>query len=494
VHATSHRRGEAGFTLVEVLAAALILAIGVIGAFTLLDTANKTASANNARVGATNLAREISEYARGTDYDLLQPGQVEGALRARTRIAGAGAAGAWTLERRGVTYSINPSVCTFDDPKDGLAATPPANACTPAAAAIAGAPAEINPDDFRRVTIRLSWTDRTGPHATSQNTLVVNPSGGLGPRITDFPAPANQITSGTSVDWTLATNPVKTTPAAVLRWTVDDGIGQGELTGASATDWGFSWDLGTVGTDPFTLDATYLVSAQAFDSRGVPGETRSVNVHVNRRIPYAPANVTAGRNVRHGGVVDLDWLRNRERDVIGYRVWRVDLLGGRTQICEDAGLTYTVKTSCTDETPVNISLGAGLPNYEVAAVDRLDLAATSSVVRDGDKEPISIPLTASTRPDEPTGLSVSIVDGSPVVTWSAPSVDAVAGQRPIRLYRIYRDGGTSLADRYDVTVDASTTWTDPNPGNPATHTYWVTAVDDTNNESNPSASVTYTTP
>ena len=215
MHDTSHRRrSEAGFTLVEVLAAALILAIGVMGTFTLLDTANRTAGANNARVGATNLAREISEYARGADYDLLQPGQVEPALRTRARIAGP--AGAWTLERRGVIYTVTASVCTFDDPKDGLAATPPPNVCTPGAAAIAGAQTEVNPDDFRRVTVRLTWRDRSGNHALTQNTLVVNPSGGLGPRITDFPAPAAQITAGTSVGWTLATNPVKTTPAAAL--------------------------------------------------------------------------------------------------------------------------------------------------------------------------------------------------------------------------------------------------------------------------------------
>ena len=64
-----------------------------------------------------------------------------------------------------------------------------------------------------------------------------------------------------------------------------------------------------------------------------------------------------------------------------------------------------------------------------------------------------------------------------------------AGQRPIRLYRIYRDSGTSLTDRYDVTVDASTTWTDPKPGPATAHRYWVTAVDSSNNESNPSNAV-----
>ena len=78
----------------------------------------------------------------------------------------------------------------------------------------------------------------------------------------------------------------------------------------------------------------------------------------------------------------------------------------------------------------------------------------------------------------------TIVDGSPLMTWSTPAVGA--GQRPIRFYRIYRDTGTSLADRYDVTVNASTTWTDARPGLVTAHKYWVTAVDTSNNESNPS--------
>ena len=40
-----------------------------------------------------------------------------------------------------------------------------------------------------------------------------------------------------------------------------------------------------------------------------------------------------------------------------------------------------------------------------------------------------------------------------------------------------------------MTVDASTTWTDPNPGNSTAHKYWVSAVDDRSNESNPSNAV-----
>ena len=52
------------FPLVEVMIAALILIVGAGAAFTLIDSANRAVSSNSARVGATNLARELTEYAR----------------------------------------------------------------------------------------------------------------------------------------------------------------------------------------------------------------------------------------------------------------------------------------------------------------------------------------------------------------------------------------------------------------------------------------------
>jgi prepilin-type N-terminal cleavage/methylation domain-containing protein len=485
VRATPRLSSQAGFTLIELMAACLVLAVGVLGSFTLLDTANKTLSSNNGRIGATNLAREVTEYARGTDYDRLTPAQVETALRSRTRIAGTGGTGAWTIVRRGVTYSIAPSVCTFDDPKDGLSATPPLNACTPAAAAIAGAPGEVNPDDFRRLTLLLTWRDRQGTHRLTQTALVVNPTGGLGPRIRTFAEPTGQLTSG-PVTWPVATNPVITDPADTVRWTVDDGLSYGELNGSSSTNWTLTWNLGTLGTGPFVYDGTYLLTAQAFDATGIPGEARSVSVSVNRRIPYAPGSLVGGRNVQHGNVVDLDWAQSPERDVVGYRISRVQSLGlTRTPICNDPGLTYTVKTSCTDTNPESVTLPVGTPNYEVSAVDYTDLK-NGTGLRSGDASPVTL-ATTSTRPGSPVLATPTIVKGSPVLTWTAPSVGA--GQRAIRFYRIYRDGGTSLADRYDVTVNASTTWTDPAPGNTTSHKYWVSAVDVSNNESNPSNGV-----
>ena len=188
---------EDGFTLVEVLVAATILIIGTFAAFQLVDAASRTTSANSARIGGTNLTRELTEFARGADYDELQPTTLETALRKNAAVAGSGSP--WRLVRRAVTYTATPSVCTFDDPKDGLAATPPSNAC-PVASAL-NTKVDQNPDDFRRVTIRLDWTARGRNGSMTQTALVVNPAGGLGPRITQFDEPVNQdFTTQNSID------------------------------------------------------------------------------------------------------------------------------------------------------------------------------------------------------------------------------------------------------------------------------------------------------
>jgi prepilin-type N-terminal cleavage/methylation domain-containing protein len=468
-------RDSSGFSLVEVMIAALILVVGAGAAFSLIDSANRSVSFNSARVGATNLGRELAEYARTTDYDLLQPTQVVNALRKHTRIAGTLSGSQWTIERRGVTYTVAASVCTFDDPKDGLGATPPANAC-PRPAAVAGAPAEVNPDDFRRVTYSVSWSARGRAGSASHSTLVVNPAGGLGPRIEEFAEPTAQIT-GDSISWGGASLlKLKSTSAASVRWSVD--LSGGDAAGGP-TEWGFIWDFATPfsSPSPWVRDGTYTVSAQAFDSRGVPGEARIITVDVNRHKPEAVAGVIGGYN-QSRGVVDMRWDRYDERDLQGYRVMRV---ADGTQVCP-AGGGVQAGVSCTDANPP-----AAGSAYQVFAVDCTDLAANVCDLRNG--SPFTTAIIAAgggTAPDAPTGLTASVVDGKPTLSWTVP---ATVPDGPIRFYRIYRDSGTSVADRYDETVTNDPFYVDPNPGSTTAHKYWVTAVDQNFNESPVSAPV-----
>jgi prepilin-type N-terminal cleavage/methylation domain-containing protein len=460
-------RDCSGFSLVEVMIAALILVVGAGAAFSLIDSANRSVSFNSARVGATNLGRELAEYARTTDYDLLQPSQIVTALRKHTRIAGTLSGSDWTIERRGVTYTVSTDVCTFDDPKDGLGAAPPANPC-PQPAAVAGAPAEVNPDDFRRVTHTLSWNARGRSGSASQSALVVNPAGGLGPRITQFDEPSAQVTTA-SVGWG-ATQllKLKSTSANSVHWTADDGVSGGDAGGGS-TEWGFDWTFGTEfsSSTPWVRDGSYTISAQAFDSRGVPGEAKLVTVHVNRHAPEEITGLEGGYNASRD-VVDMRWNRYDERDLQGYRVVR---MSDGTEIC-----SLQDKLNCTDTNPPLIG-----SVYRVFAVDCVDLKAAACVKRDGTgaNTPV-LTLVAGTAPGAPTGLSASVVDGKPTLSWTAP---ASVPDGPIRFYRIYRDTGTSVSDRYDETVTSDPTYVDPNPGSTTAHEYWVTAIDQNFNES-----------
>jgi prepilin-type N-terminal cleavage/methylation domain-containing protein len=468
-----------GFTLVEIMVASFVLLVGMLGVVALLNGALRTTSVNIERVGATNIARELVERTRGLDYDDMTGGLVVTRLQA----AGLGSGTPWTIVRRGVTYTITTSSCTFDDPADGLAATPPANVCSPQPTGTTG---DSNGEDFRRTSFTVSWVQRGGkPVSVTQATLVVNPSGGLGPRIISYspitatgPSAVTTNVSTFTINWT-------TTPATTLRWVVDDGASGGSSTGT--TSFQTIWDIGTSGSGSEILDGTYEISAQAYDDRDIAGEAKRAQVEINRRQPYAPPAFDGGHDTRLGDWVDLQWSPNRERDIQGYRVFWAGANGtigdgDDAQVCPGPTVTAplsTTVTSCTDLTPPS-----GPTKYYVVAVDR-DTSATPQL-RNGDRHVLNVGAPGS-RPSPPTGpLTVATVDNQPKLTWSAP------GSGNVSFYRIYRDGtAVAFADRYGRTTGTGTSFVDDGSGN-VSHTYWVTTVDSSYNESDPLGPVTWT--
>ena len=203
--------------------AALILVVGAGAAFSLIDSANRSRHSNSARVGAHE-PRPRADGVRPRPPTTTCSSRPRSSPRCAStaRIAGTLSGGTWTIERRGVTYTITTSVCTFDDPKDGLGVTAPPNAC-PTPAPVAGAPRGGQP---RRLPARDLHDDVEDPRPRRQDlasALIVNPAGGLGPRITAFNEPATQITADRS-QWG-PTSPLarlKSTPAAAVHWTADD--------------------------------------------------------------------------------------------------------------------------------------------------------------------------------------------------------------------------------------------------------------------------------
>lgn len=465
-------REQQGMTLVELMVAVTILMTGIIGVMTMSDIGNRNSTLTNQRIGATNLSREIVEAARGIEYERLTPAFLVSELQRRPGLEGTGTP--WQLVRRNTTYTVEAQVCTYDDPKDGIASSPPANACPGTAVAPAGAPAEVNPDDFRRVSVAVSW-QRDGQARTMRHSeMLVNPSGSLGPRITSFPQPAGQVSTGTSLPMTVAT-----TSAAAVRWRADDGRSSGDASGGP-TEWQFEWALGSDPTAPsWVVDGVYTVTAQAVDSRNIPGDARFATVLLNRNPPFQ-VSASGGRNDRFGGIVDIRWSRSAERDIREYRLYRIDA-AGPVLICTRG---VSAHLACTDTTPP-----AGELQYAVVAVDREDLGNPASALREGTPTELPLPAAADTAPEAPVPSSVAVEEGLPKFTWTQP-----AGATPI-YYRIYRMAGNvttapGLADRYAITANADPFWRDPTPLS-GTATYWFSAVGATHSESPVSTAVVY---
>lgn len=475
-------RSETGLTLVEVMVAMSILLIGVLGTVTMIDGANANTSRTKAREGGTALARSVLEIARGIPYKELSTERVLEELDDRPALADSkpGTTG-HQVSSRGFTYTVTPAVCTMDDPKDNLGDHDEAAVvfCSNTDALGSGQAAlDRNPDDYRRVSILLSWApDVSRVDTVKQTGVVANPVGGLGPSVTaldpDTPA-TTEITSNV----TAATYDVTTsTVADEVSWSIN-GSRLGTATdGGSGTSWGFSWDLGPVDT-PLFIDCTYLVQADAFDEKGRAGSGKALTVTLNRRAPFAPVDFAGGRNLNESRV-DLQWSPNQECDIGEYRVYRGTDVGDiDTLVCTRLA---DEPTECVDETaPAHTTL-----YYQVVAVDTPPtggdrLGDGSQILTVGDEDD-NQPL-----PTTPTGLAVCTggnpdcndIDGnpappgSPVLSWE-PSTDSDG----IAFYRIYRDGAT-YDDRLDILF--------PVAGKPlvfidsvdsGAHTYRVSAVD-----------------
>jgi prepilin-type N-terminal cleavage/methylation domain-containing protein len=458
-----------GFTLVELLAAMLVLVIGMLATLSLVQRAAATTSLNDQRVAATNLARELVEASRTADYDDLTPTDMVAAIQNQPNLGSGGSP--WTLERRDTTYTIEASACAFDDPADELAEDAPDNQCQPVAAGVTG---DRNGDDFRRVTFDITWKNRSTAHTITQTATIVNPAGGLGPRITDFYLdPAHTIGPGE----TTAEFLVDTTYAAAVHWNADDGESLGDATvdNAAQTEWSITWQLGQGGVEGAAgaiYDGTYSVIAQAFDDRDIPGDSRVATVVINRSAPFAPKGFSGGHDDRVTDWVDLDWAPNPERDIEGYRVYRINADGTKERVCPDssAGAAGYIEPDiqfCADFAPPNTAV-----DYQVVALDK-DL---SGDLREGTPTTLTVDAPGP-WPAEPVITGVSTVDNHPHITWDPPATGSVD------FYRVYRDGA-AYNDRVGrVPATSPSLEFEDSQVTGGTHTYYVTAVGSNYNES-----------
>ena len=470
---------DKGFTLVEVLIAAVITVIGVAALFGLLDTAVKATASTRAREGAANLAREILEDARSIPFAQLSPSSITGELQAMNGLANTSAGPGWQVQRRGITYTVAVKECSIDDPKDGWGVHDSTFCKDPGEAGGSEDPAPV---DLKRVTVDVTWVARGRLPDVHQVETLTAAGEAVGLSATDLQltnpkvaAPNTPVVVAEPASKELVFSVSSPTGTTAIVWSLEGTKQSPAPTLKEGTTWTFSWPI--VGLS----DGTYQVAAQAVNAFGVLGPPVSILVTLSRETPAAPNNIKGGFNtVNVAGVptkvAELQWQTNAERNVIGYRVYNPS----KELVCPESAATLSLATSCIDFNPP--SPKAANLTYEVVALYRKpEGEVLSKEVSQGPPGTLTIdggepPPPGPNAPGAPLTL-VHNANGSVSLSWSAPK----AGGPAVAFYRIYR-GSTDYKTRYDVTPTGETTSYTDNDAT-TTHTYWVTAVRATLTES-----------
>jgi prepilin-type N-terminal cleavage/methylation domain-containing protein len=434
-----------GYTLIEVMAAMLVLLVGALGTVQMFEGASAATGRTRAREGGTNVTREVIEAIRSVSYPKVVDTSLATELQSQPGLEDDSAAGGWQLRRRNLTYTIDVSVCMVDDNKDGLGVHDSDAFC-----GAPGGTVDLNPDDYKRVKVSVSWTGGGPTGRMAQSTVIENPGSAAGPAVKTLamtsPSSSPITTPFTSVRFDATTS----ASAVTVSWLVD-GTVEGVANG-SGSAWSFNWPISQL------YDGTYLVSAKAYDQYGAPGASKVVTIDLNRYAPLAPPGFTGGWN---GPFVEFEWLPNAEGDIEGYRLYRQDATGSKL-IC---GLS--TDTTCRDSNPLN----QPSTDYFVVAVDR----DPSGNLREGARSTKTV-VQGNSPPNPPTGLTATTDQyGHVVLNWNAPQPADPDSGDSIDFYRVYRDGN-ALADRYDRTGPGELSFIDTGKGG-STHEYWISAVD-----------------
>lgn len=379
---------QRGFTIIEVLVAATLLVIGVLGTMAMVDSSNAETRLSGGREGATNLAREVVEGARTLGYDELLPASVNTRLQTLPGLTTT-TPGSWTVKRRGVVYTISTSLCSIDDPKDGYGSHAGATYCADSATT---GTADAQPEDFKRLTVDVSWAHNARTNRVRQVAQIESPAT-KGPRITSLVAPgvanpsAPKITSASVT--TVSFKATALTGVASVTYSLD-GVDKGQaVKAANGTDWTF--DISLAGLS----DGGYDVSVRATDSRDVVGPAFTIPMTLIRGAPAAPSGLVGGPNTIYvngaaKAVTELEWKANAERNVIGYRVYNEN----GTLVCPGNAQTLSLQLSCVDMANLGWT-------YTVKALYR----DASDVVTEGPGSTINTPRTYVLKNTDPGSVT-----------------------------------------------------------------------------------------
>jgi prepilin-type N-terminal cleavage/methylation domain-containing protein len=518
-------KNEHGFTIIEVMVAAAILLVGILGVTTMVDNANRTTTSNKAREQGLALARELIESARSVKYQSLRPSTVVSRVQGMSGFANAGAGAGWTIKRRNIVYHVALGVCSVDDASDLTGAHTASSFCsratvqaTPATCkSLVGTPAKINgtggspgldggdcgldvnldgqvdnlvqagastcpsgtsvpagtcdaqPDDFKRLVVLVTWDRGAGARSVLQQATVPFP--GLsayaaitGLTLNGYTAGANGYVVGDkpgSLTFTATTSQ----PSNQVNWLLA-GVDQGSIAGWSGSNGSFTWSLGNAAPDAETSPAA--------------GEILDGTYSVGARVQDAAGihgleldvAVVLNRRIPFppGGFAVVDngsggitatWDAPPDHDIVGYRLFRTSGSGSTVV----PGCDNVTSRTCTDSSPPS----ASTITYWVKALD----LSPAGAVREGQSSGTASVSKTNKPPTVPTNLTATLaaVSGSQrtvSLNWNA----ATDPDGTIQKYAIYRDGAF-----VSFSNGAATTYSEQVKKN-NTFNYEVSAIDD----------------
>ena len=388
------------------------------------------------------------------------------------------------------------TVCSLDDAKDDLGEhLEGVTYCPDSDVLPAGQPArDRNPDDYKRVRVRLVWKTRNTEQSVTQTSSIINPVGGLGPSVTGLTMTSPSSTSvdpplriETAVDSAdFRRRPPPARPRSPGRW---EARLRARRTGADLL--GVHLGLPQPRREHRLLRLHVRGPGRRVRRSGPRRRAARRERRAEPRPGSARADLAGGRN-GNGNLVDLQWTKNHgECDVVGYRVFRGTTpdVASMVQItCLDQDQpTYTSEPRCIDDTAA-----AGVDYYyRVRGVDTLG----TSTLRSGDwSAPLAVSSAPNVVPTAPTGVTTCVggqVDcndpnGEPapndvvVVRWD-PSTDS---DGTVAFYRIYRDGSTyARPPRCLLPGRRGLAWMEFEQSDGLQHEYRVSAVDNVFGES-----------
>jgi Tfp pilus assembly protein PilV len=498
---------QGGFTIVEVLVAAVVLVVGLGGLLQMLVTADHAISTTRLRQQETGLARELLENARGLAPTQLTQTAIAAALESavpQATLARSSLVVTRAVSSSGAPTSFNVSfnVCDLDDPSDGYgnhSSAPASGAWCPDVRS--SGTQDSDPEDYKRVSVTVAPSDRSTP--VVQQTILIYSRPVNGPAVTCLstsvtcPGPNVTVTSGSSLTFDVTTTAV----AASMQWLVNGNVPPSEQIAAGSTDpytpsgtsSSFTWNLPAA-------DGTYAIAAVASDANGNSGTRSTVVVTLNRHTAVAPTSFSAGWNDLIGGV-ETQWVPSVDQDVLYYHVYR-QYGSDAAQLVATCG--NVTGTSCADapEPAFAPPIPSARPNPCTSSSQTYTTTDFYWVVG-VDTDPSTVAPRQSTaqsprvdanlcdhQPYAPSTLSGTLDNGQLSLTWDAPSPAAPDGWESIQAWRVYRWPASRAeqipADRYQLVGNspavASYTDDSPDPGG-VQQSYCVTAVDAHLNES-----------